>query len=179
MTLDFKELYKLKTQLSSYSINNLSSNSPEKGRYYFNFRDQASNFKINPSLQDNSFQFDRSFFTRKNTNHKTLVSALIQKKKTDRKNEFIVLEHKLSVMFIPSRAIKGFLKQTDERNELLFHKMYKGTMIDSSSIRLLRSVNGFMLREVKDEVDLGVASLNVRHIKKLKQKNELANRGSN
>ena len=99
------------------------------------------------------------------------MTALIEKKKTDKKNEFIILEHKLSVLYVPNRAIKRFLRQSAERNELLFNRMFDGTLINSLNIRLLRSINGFMLRGVRDRVDLGVASLNQKHVRKLRNKN--------
>lgn len=50
-------------------------------------------------------------------------------------------------------------------------------MIDSQNIRLLKSINGFMLRGVRDEVDLGVARLDYHHLKNLKTKIELQQNG--
>ena len=92
--------------------------------------------------------------------NENIVDFLISSKKHDRKHEFVILEHTLSVLYIPTKAIRNFLNQTDEKNELAYHRMYNGTMTHSLNIRLLKSVNGMMLRGVKDFIDFGVASLN-------------------
>ena len=56
---------------------------------------------------------------------------MIQKKKKDRKDQFILLEHTLTVLYIPNKAVRNFLNQSIEKNELLYHRMYDGTMTDN------------------------------------------------
>lgn len=163
--MGFDDLFRLRQNaLSDFSVGEQAQSQNQKDMRKSVFREPSAWFKlggIEKSLEKSNFNMNK-------TQDNTMVSALIQKNRTDKENEFIFLEHTLSVLYIPTKAIRKFLNQSTERNELLYHRMYNGTMAHSLNIRLLRHIKGNMLRVVRERVDLGITRLNKQLMRKMK-----------
>ena len=106
MTLSFDDLYKMRNNL----LNNFNYSNIDKSKPSFApeqrkplQRETTAFFKFG---QDNP---NRLNLNKDKAQEGTNLSALIHKNRADKENEFIILEHTLSVLYIPTKAIRKFL----------------------------------------------------------------------